>query len=76
MPGLAALLPLQLLMCLAYVAGNVICNLVDVHSLQERATHATHLSLANMWPLYLSGGCEFGACILECLEKHMELFIA
>ena len=62
--GLATLSPLQLLLCLAYVTGNVVCNLVDVHSLQDRAIRAAHLSLINMWPLFFSGGREFGARIL------------
>ena len=62
--GLANLSPLQLIICLVYFIGNAICNLVDVHSLQDEATHAAHLSLINMWPLFFSDGCEFGAHIL------------
>ena len=67
--GLKTLSPLQLLICLAYVTGNVVCNLVDVHSLQDEATRAAHLSLINMWPLFLSGGREFGARILGISQK-------
>ena len=67
--GLASLSPLQLLICLAYVTGNVVCNLVDVHSLQDEATRAAHLSLINMWPLFLSSGREFGARILGISRK-------
>ena len=68
-PGLANLSPLQLIICLAYFIGNIACNLVDVHSLQDEATRAAHLSLINMWPLFFSGGREFGARILGMSQK-------
>ncbi|KAH1336849.1 hypothetical protein KXX16_005720 [Aspergillus fumigatus] len=49
---------------LLYLFGTGVCNIVGTDTLPERAARAAYLSLINMFPLYFSGGWEFGAHLL------------
>ncbi|KAL3473202.1 hypothetical protein BJX99DRAFT_249151 [Aspergillus californicus] len=62
--GLAKLSPLRTVIFLLYVVGTIVANVAGLHTLQQRATRAAHLSLINLCLLFMSGGREFGAYLL------------
>lgn len=62
--GVDTLSPLQMVFFLLYLFGTGVCNIVGTDTLPERAARAAYLSLINMFPLYFSGGWEFGAHLL------------
>lgn len=56
--------PLHLVLMVLYSVGTGVCNLIGVQSVSEAGSRAARLSLANLVPMFLSGGFEFGSRLL------------
>lgn len=71
--GLDYLSPIHISFILVYFGVTAFFNLFGVHSFAEAGTRAAHLSLINLFPLYFSGGREFGAHLVGTALKTYAL---
>ena len=69
--------PLHLVLMVLYSVGTGVCNLIGVQSVSEAGSRAARLSLANLVPMFLSGGFEFGSRLLGVsLETYGAIYRA
>lgn len=71
--GLDYLSPVHISFILAYFGVTGFFNLFGVHTFAEAGTRAAYLSLINLFPLYFSGGREFGAHLVGTALKTYAL---
>ncbi|KAF7166678.1 hypothetical protein CNMCM6106_002394 [Aspergillus hiratsukae] len=62
--GIDSLSPLQIIFLVLFLTGTTVCNWIEIDTLSQASNRAAQISLALLFPLFLSGGREYPARLL------------